>query len=398
MADLFVDPDLRPASYYRPQRRSGGSAFGKFVLLGVILLGAGGGVTYFLLKRNVVIDNVVPVIQAEAEPIKERPTDPGGVAVLHQDTTAYDRLDKEAGRGKVEQLLPVAEKPNEQLIAANTPVKPPEPKAAMPEVEVKNALDNSDKPVVTPNTEVLAAQPDKSVTTVPEKASEDKALTKPADNKTEDKKPVADKKAEAAPVAEPKVVTATPEPKAVPTPVEAKPAKPIEQPFKTPEQMAAIKATKDAAKDKPGKEAAVATPVEGDKPLDVAQILAKTGVTAASPAETVAAEAAAEASPKTAAPEAKPVETPAVAMGGKMARVQLASSTDQEAAEKKMMDMVSQHADLLRSTRLTTVRADLGAKGIYYRIQTQSMAAPDAAKLCANLKAAHLECLIVKAP
>lgn len=356
MADLFIDPELRPASYYRPQRYNAGSAFGKFVLLGVILLVVGGGVTYFLLKRTVVLNTTVPTVLAEAGAIKERPSDPGGIAVQHQDTTVYDRLEKAEGRGKVEQLLPVAEKPDAALLAETSAAKA---QAALVPVEKPAPnTSNTDTPV-------------KPVESAPQKSVE-KPAPKPAILTAREEMPKPEKPAVAAPPPEPKTITAVPEPKKIQPPPEAK-AAPVPQPFKTPEQMAAL------AKPKPI--AATEEPTAAP-PVDVAQILARSGIgqdaaTAPSPGVT-------------------PTSLPAAPAKG-LSRVQLASSPDQEAAEKKMLTMVSQHATLLRNTRLTTVRADLGAKGIYYRIQTQAMPTAEASQLCGRLKAARVECLIVKA-
>lgn len=357
MADLFIDPELRPASYYRPQRYNAGSAFGKFVLLGVILLVVGGGVTYFLLKRTVVLNTTVPTVLAEAGVIKERPSDPGGIAVQHQDTTVYDRLEKAEGRGKVEQLLPVAEKPDAALLAEASAAKA---QAAIVPVEKPKAADI-----------IAESQPTKPAEPAPQKSVEQPA-PKPAILTAREEMPKPEKPAVAAPLAEPKTITAVPEPKKIQPPPEAK-AAPVPQPFKTPEQLAALAKPKPA----PAPEEPAAAP-----PVDVAQILARSGI--GQEAETPP-------------PAVTPTSLPAAAAKG-LSRVQLASSPDQAAAEKKMLAMVSQHATLLRNTRLTTVRADLGAKGIYYRIQTQAMPTAEASQLCGRLKAVRVECLIVKAP
>ena len=355
MADLFIDPELRPSSYYRPQRYNSGSAFGKFALLGVILLVVGGGVTYYLLKRSVVLNTTAPTILAEAGPVKERPTDPGGIAVLHQDTTVYDRLDKAEGRGKVEQLLPSAEKPDAALLAENDAAK------AQPTPTVEPS-----KPATTEMIdEKLTEQPvDK-----PAPQSVEKSIVKPSILTAREENPTPVKPRVTAPLLEAKAIKAAPDPKKIQTPPEAK-AAPISQPFKTPEQMVALA--------KPQQLPTVEEPV-AKPPVDVAQILARSGIGHSE-----------EPSPVTQA------SLPTAPAKG-LSRVQLAASTNQEAAEQKMMTMVSQHAALLRTTRLTTVRADLGAKGVYYRIQTQAMPTMEASQLCGRLKAAHVECLIVKA-
>jgi hypothetical protein len=405
MADLFTDPSLRPQSHYYAERRAaaqaGGGGFGKLVVAGLFLLVVAGGVTYSLLKRSVVIDTVVPTILAEVGAIKERPSDPGGLEVLHQDTTVYDRLDKAGGRGKVEQLLPPAEKPSEKLLA-ETRVRPQE------RVELKSGGAVETMAVKTPAENTLVGQLAASQP-VEDKMIEEKLLVAPVEHKEVEQKNTAPKVVDTA--IEPKLIASVPVPKSVP--VEAsKPVSVAPTHFKTPEEMAALKAgktlplaTKTPAPMKtiePIKAvvAPVKTPVkvveiepklvtpteqstQTSAPLDVAGILAKSGVTKTE-------------TPKVVAPVAAP---PVSASNGRdvgLSRVQLAASTNQEAAEKKMMDMVGSHADLLRATRLTTVRADLGSKGIYYRIQTQAMPTADAVKLCANLKVVQQGCLLVK--
>lgn len=359
MADLFIDPELRPASYYRPQRYNGGSAYGKFMLLGVILLVVGGGVTYFMLKRTVVLNTTAPTIMAEAGAIKERPADPGGIAVLHQDTTVYDRLERAEGKGKIEQLLPPAEKPDDALLA-ETAVARSQPAAAVAPVKPDTA-------------EMIDVKPDEKPAVKPTPQTAEKPVLKPTVlTAREEPAEQPAKPRVAAPMPEAKTIRAVPEPKKVTPPPEAKAAPP--QPFKTPEQMAALAKPQQT---KPQQMPTLDDPAT-QSPVDVAQILSHSGVSQAEPN-----------------PVATPASLPAAAAKG-MSRVQLAASTDQEAAEQKMMAMVSQHAALLRNTRLTTVRADLGAKGIYYRIQTQAMPTAEAGQLCGRLKAAHLECLIVK--
>lgn len=59
--------------------------------------------------------------------------------------------------------------------------------------------------------------------------------------------------------------------------------------------------------------------------------------------------------------------------------------------------MQKSHPDLLGDLRLTVQKADLGTKGVYYRIQAGPI--PDrttAEDVCAELKSAKQSCLVVK--
>lgn len=384
MADLFPDPDWRPSgSYYRTGRRKQRNGFMTLAVAGLASLLVGTGVLYVMLKRNVSLGEV-PTIQPETAAIKERPADPGGLDVPHQDATVYDRLDKRtASHEKVEQLLPPPEKPNEKAMLAAA--KPPQ-------------IDSD-------------------------------SLAKP---------PVdASKPAQVEAMAEPQSIGVVAQPKAVPAqaepPVNSKPS-----PFLSPEQMAEKKAIEKSGKkpadhpvdkpvekpvekpaDKPveetvdktaasteAKPAEAIVPVEkAPTPLDVKKVLERAGVvpsdTPVAPKKPVATadlpkEPAAKPIPKPPAAIVPDAVTAAPTSKG-MSRVQLASSPDREAAEQKMLDMVDQHASLLRRTKLTIVRADLGTRGTYYRIQTQPMPTAEASTLCRNLQAVRLPCLLVKA-
>lgn len=77
-------------------------------------------------------------------------------------------------------------------------------------------------------------------------------------------------------------------------------------------------------------------------------------------------------------------------------RVQLAAFPNQGQAEAKLLQIVSGHADLMRQVKLSVVKADLGTKGTFYRIQSQPLAVVAAHKLCADLKAVGVGCILVK--
>lgn len=110
--------------------------------------------------------------------------------------------------------------------------------------------------------------------------------------------------------------------------------------------------------------------------------------------------------PAPVAKTAKPtVEKPAtitdvlaqVGAGGKKGSVvQLASLPDSQQASDMMKKLQSKFAGLLGGTGLRIVRADLGAKGIYYRVQTNPMTTDKAASLCAAIKQQHGGCFIVR--
>lgn len=114
------------------------------------------------------------------------------------------------------------------------------------------------------------------------------------------------------------------------------------------------------------------------------------------------AEPAAEAPVEEAAEQ--PAEQPAAAPAQQQAAlppagggflVQLASVGNEAAVEREWGRMQSRHPQLLGSLSLTVERADLGDRGIFYRIQAGPLANREAAEgLCAQLKAQQQDCLV----
>jgi SPOR domain len=76
------------------------------------------------------------------------------------------------------------------------------------------------------------------------------------------------------------------------------------------------------------------------------------------------------------------------------ARIQLASVRSEEAARQEWDRIRRANPDLLGSVSATSVRADLGEKGVYYRLQTAPIA--DAARVCGELKRRNIGCMIAR--
>lgn len=85
---------------------------------------------------------------------------------------------------------------------------------------------------------------------------------------------------------------------------------------------------------------------------------------------------------------------PAAAQKSGDARIQLASVRSEEAAHYEWDRIRRANPDLLGSVAATPVRADLGEKGVYYRLQTAPIA--DAERVCGELKKRNIGCLIAR--
>ena len=78
-------------------------------------------------------------------------------------------------------------------------------------------------------------------------------------------------------------------------------------------------------------------------------------------------------------------------------RIQIASMTNPEAANIEWSRRVEQHNDILGSLTLVVDRADLGSRGIFYRVQAGPLPSREAASaLCDKLKQRKVGCLVVQ--
>jgi cell division septation protein DedD len=95
-------------------------------------------------------------------------------------------------------------------------------------------------------------------------------------------------------------------------------------------------------------------------------------------------------------PAAPGVSKPAAAKGAGT-RLQLGSLRSEEAARQEWERIKHKNADLLGSLSASPIRADLGEKGIYYRIQAGPVADPASAeRICGELKQRSIGCIIAR--
>jgi hypothetical protein len=103
------------------------------------------------------------------------------------------------------------------------------------------------------------------------------------------------------------------------------------------------------------------------------------------------------------APAGKPpANTDAAAIAAKPAaaqktggtRIQLASVRSEEAARQEWDRLRRANPDLLGSVSATPVRADLGEKGVFYRLQTAPIT--DADRVCGELRRRNIGCIIAR--
>ena len=112
------------------------------------------------------------------------------------------------------------------------------------------------------------------------------------------------------------------------------------------------------------------------------------------PAATQMAQPQQQSSGRTAQGGPVPAKPVAVKIGG--TRLQLGSLRSEEAARQEWERIKHKNADLVGSLAASPIRADLGDKGIYYRIQTEPVAYQAAERICSELKQRSIGCIIAR--
>ena len=133
---------------------------------------------------------------------------------------------------------------------------------------------------------------------------------------------------------------------------------------------------------------APAAPVESLLPHPEAQTPATVATEAAAPP-------AAGESDQPPAMQDVPEAAPA-ADDGPAVRLQLASVGSEAEAGAEIARLQRRYPDLLGALPMNAVRADLGARGVVYRLQAGPLSQAQAAAICAQLKAIKAGCLLVR--
>ena len=92
--------------------------------------------------------------------------------------------------------------------------------------------------------------------------------------------------------------------------------------------------------------------------------------------------------------ESKPTQVAKPAAG--TYRVQIAAVRSAKAARAEWARLQRKNKDVLGSLTFASQKVDLGAKGVFYRIQAGMVARAEARKICATLRARKQPCLVVK--
>lgn len=165
--DDFDDDLMDPSSDaydYKPvsSNEGGGGKAVKLLVAATVIAGLAGGAWYFVGSGPKNHDDV-PLVRATDSPTKEKPDDPGGMAVPNRDKTVYDRVAGDNTEPKLERLLPRAEQPLDK------------PVQSIPLPEMETTPPPNESAVPTPGIAEQATQSETPAPALPEVPSEDLA-------------------------------------------------------------------------------------------------------------------------------------------------------------------------------------------------------------------------------
>ncbi len=335
MSEFAADPNERQPHIKTVQLKPFAAWRGRrlwFLLIVASLLMGAVAFSQFLPTRPRMPADL-PLIVAATEPYKVKPENPGGEQVPFQDSTVFQVFERDGSTKTVERLLPSAELLDEKNLE-------PAP----------------------------AAQEDKAAE---DKATQDKATQ----DKSEPQQPPVNSVA-MAPIIEAPKVEAT--------------VAPVAKPEKAPEKLAEKSAEKPAQKttdkslDAPREKLADKAPATKIADKTIAAIIAQNADPELDVPDTVVADNTAKAASASASASAGD------------SRVQLASATDEKRAKAEAARLQKSLSKFLSGIKLGVVAADLGARGVFYRIQSQPISEDTAQELCESLKAQKQGCIIVR--
>jgi hypothetical protein len=320
-------------------------------LLGAVALG---GALAFAYKQSggAMNGGEPPLVQADSRPVKEAPDQPGGKEFPHKNKLIYDRLEN-GDRPEAEHIVPRQEDVAMPAMPASTDTAGLPPAAGM---QVATTAPQTTQAVD------AGATPPGAVATVDD----------PEGGPRRVKTLVVRPDGSVMPPAAPSVAAAEPAPAPAPAP----------------QQVASAEAV-PAALPPPAAQPVPVAPVQAVAPAPAAAAVDPQQVASIPPAKpkpVKAAVAAEDPAPKAAAPK-----TPSQFV------VQVGSKQNQTEALATFADMQQKYPTLLANYRPMVQKADLGAKGVWYRLRIGPIVDKTAAsKLCTQLKSQGLnDCLVM---
>jgi hypothetical protein len=385
------------------------------VVAGVLAIVVIGGAVVFLYRSDAATSVPPPIIAADAGPTKVAPEeDPMAVESDPQGKLIYDRVDDgsdpDGTRLVTSDEVPVADIPSDEEQLANNPISrviiPGGPGVDPPMSEdpgVPDALAEAtgadsqpaEQPSLGPRmVRTVVVRPDGTIVssnaTGVDENGEPQAPEPPQELAAAEEPPVASARTQMDAVLEGGDLPVNPDPLGNPAAAAPAPGSEIadaSEPIPDPEegQVAAL------APDLPTPEPAAIEP-DPAPPANPEPVQPRA---ASRPQGTIVATPGTPDGPIDLTPGTAPASAaPARSSGGVL--VQVSAQRTEEAAISAYRGLQQRYPSILGAYQPRIVRADLGDKGIYYRVRVGPFSGGDAERLCADLKAAGADCLLAR--
>ncbi|MBL4756148.1 MAG: SPOR domain-containing protein [Rhizobiales bacterium] len=376
--DFAVDPVAASAADAPRSRRGGVFAVG--LLIGLFLIG---GAMYFAFQppSDPSSSGDVPFLRASQQPVKEIPENPGGEQIANQDRLVFNG--EQSGADNNAERLVSREEPVGQVqrtepkddsrpasIGTTTQTAGQLPQAVTPPSAVTN--------VAAP---VRATVPPPSATAAPQPRRVRTVVVLPDGTVVTNPTAAPTAPAPVAPVAVAPVAVANAPVSTIPLP-QSRPAQVASANSGTTRVLAPTQSGVQTVPTAPTRVAAA--PANAPVNLSPAPTVATTVPTAPTH-QTVAV-----------GPSPAPAPAPVIASASGEYVVQIAARRSEEQALGAFEQVKSQYASAIGNYRPLIQRADLGDRGVYYRLRVGPMSSQaEAAQVCNNLKAAGMgDCLV----
>ncbi|HET8919628.1 MAG TPA: SPOR domain-containing protein [Xanthobacteraceae bacterium] len=352
--------------------RRGGFIFVAAVFT-LAVLGTAGAFAYRAMFSNPVLPALPPIIKAEGGPNKLIPSGVGSRDSAAREADANNAASPERLVSREERPvdIPPPATSTAPRPVSTVPVFPDPPPMGSPGVVVG-----------------YSARPTSSN---PAMSTESPAPTAPAMTTATASNPAASASQASPPAAAPTVSTATPATPGVPA---APGPKKIRTVTIRADQSGAPDAVAGSSPSVPGRPG-TQSPQGSNGPLSIVPSSAEASAAPARPRPAPAQPVPLNKPPANETASASPVAAPVATGGGYT--VQVSSQRSEEEAQSSFRDLQAKYPNVLGGRAPIIRRADLGAKGIFFRTMVGPFASADeATELCSNLKAAGGSCLVQK--
>lgn len=343
-------------------------------LVAVGLLAVAGGGLYFMLGQGGGPSGPAPLVVADTAPTKEVPE---AAPPSAQQSVVFNEISGN-NVAEDEQIVSRDQADTEAVVAANTPVV----NSGVLDSELNSDVDPNQDGLVNRRVRTVTVRPDGTIVSGNDSLAGSSIL--PVDRPNVPEVPGADTSTPdliASAIAETEAAVA-------PTPVTAVPPAtatngPVAQPG------ASIAVANAAGAVIPGR----TVTVPQQRPADFASIAAA-AISAANAAPAVATQPTAPATLAPAPAQQQPAPVAAAPAGNAPAYVQMASQRSEAEAQATVQAITTRYGVLFGGATPEIRRADLGERGIYYRVLIPASSRESAANICANVKAAGGDCLL----